>query len=153
MRRLQEEVTAEQDARLADEDLAQVCEVILAEPIAVIDALPLEQQARLYRQLFRDVRIESVGYGAAVRWRLAQYRAVFGGALRQTAPEAPWGYRPNPKRYRKLGITSAAGAVWFDADTPSFEEQTGASDISLREYAHYTTSLSGLAAALSFTAA
>jgi hypothetical protein len=119
-----------------------VCDVILASPLAAFDALPPEKQARIYQLLFREVRIQWKGRGAATAWRLLQYRATLGDAVRKT-PNAPWGRQPNPQTYRRLGLGSTRGIIVFEhisgpSEVPHIPE---------RGYASYFNSLRELAAA------
>jgi DNA invertase Pin-like site-specific DNA recombinase len=93
---LRNQVAEEEGERLNDEDLAEVCDVLLSNPVEVVDALPREQQGRVYRYLFGHVRIETQGYAAGRRWRLQAYTARLTNERRETT-WAPWGRIPNPK--------------------------------------------------------
>jgi DNA invertase Pin-like site-specific DNA recombinase len=133
---LREQIADEDDSRLNDEDLAEVCDLLLSSPLEVLDALPREQQGRIYRLLFARVRIETRGFGAGRSWRLQAYTARLVDQHRVT--DAPWGHFPNPK-------TGLPKVLIFDEESP----RSLAIDISALAYVDYFASLRELAVALS----
>jgi hypothetical protein len=92
---LREQVAEEKTAAETDASLAAMCEVLLESPFEAFDALPWQQQHRVYHLLFAGVRIETEGEGFHRRWRLRQYRALIGDQLRVLS-DAPWCRREHP---------------------------------------------------------
>jgi DNA invertase Pin-like site-specific DNA recombinase len=138
---LKEQVVDEEDARLNDEEVAAVCDLLLSNPIALIDGMSPERQGRVYTMLFANVRIETRGFGGGRQWRLRSYTARLVDEPRVT-PEAPWARCPHPR------------TTYPDGERPVliFGERApgrGASDISARGYVDYLPSLVELAGALS----
>jgi hypothetical protein len=91
---LRDQVAEEKIAADTDADLAAMCQVLLESPLDAFDALPWEQQHRIYRLLFIGVRIEAEGEGFNRRWRLRQYRALIGNQLH--VQTGAWAYREHP---------------------------------------------------------
>jgi hypothetical protein len=136
---LRDRVADEEDARLADEDLAKTCELLLNSPVEAFDRLTADKQARVYTLLFAGVRIETSGFASGRRWRLQRYVARLGDDERITT-DAPWGYLPNPMA--KLAEGQSRSALIFETAGP---EQTLASRISLHGYTPYLPSVRELA--------
>lgn len=138
---LQEQVADEEDTRLGDQDLSELCDVLLSSPLAVIDALPRDKQGRIYRLLFGRVRIETRGFAAGRRWRLRSYTARLVDQERVT-DEAPWGYLPNPRA--KLAEGTSRETLIFEESRP----RTDVIDIYRPAYVDYLGSLRELTDAL-----
>lgn len=97
--RLRRAVEQEQDAAFDNEQLARSCELLREQPLVLFDSLPEDQQACIYRILFRDVRIAWEGKGAARQWRLLRYTPIFGSC--PVSVENPVAVRmPNPWQMR-----------------------------------------------------
>lgn len=133
---LREKVTEEEDAQVDREALARTCDALLANPVEAFDGLDPADQARVYRLLFANVRIEIRGFASGRQWRLQQYRATIGGELHVTR-DAAWGTRRNPKS--KLEPGESRETVIF-APTNLVSYDAG------REYAPYLASMRRLAA-------
>jgi hypothetical protein len=138
---LREQVTVEEDERLTDEQLAATCDVLLSNPVAVLDSMPPQRQGRVYTMLFGHVRIEATGFAASRAWRLRSYTARLIDEQR-LADDGPWGRYPNPKARLPEGVER--GRLVFDVSG-----RTLASGIYERGYANYLASLRELAGALS----
>jgi hypothetical protein len=143
---LTEQVGQEEDARLEDEDLARVCDIILNSPVEAFDKLPPDKQARVYMLVFSGVRIETRGVAAGRGWRLQRYVARIGEQERITA-DVPWCSLPNP---------TAKATRHLARDRVVFGPPTGnpmlASDLSARIYDAYLSPLREVAGVLSSSA-
>jgi DNA invertase Pin-like site-specific DNA recombinase len=114
---LRDQVSEEQDERLADQQLAAGLQTLLGEPLKLFDTLPNEKQARIYQILFQQVRISYTGRGAGRCWRLLEYAPTFGGGPVKVAESATVRL-PNPSEIRVgkraagiLVVQSAPGHV------------------------------------------
>jgi hypothetical protein len=135
---LREQITEEEDARLSDEQLAATCDILLTNPLAILDSVPAERQGRIYSLLFANVRIETRGFGGGRNWRLQSYTARLIDEWRVTE-HAPWARCPHPRtRYEGERPT-----LIFDAAAMNVGKDTIG-----RSYAPYLPSLRELAAAL-----
>jgi len=139
---LRAKIVEEEDARLSDEQLAATCDILLANPLGILDSMPRERQGRVYSMLFAKVHIETVGVGAGRSWRLRSYTARLIDEARVT-DDAPFGRIPNPRA--KLPEGADRSRLVFEAT----EQRTVAADISGRAYASYLGSLCTLAGVLS----
>jgi hypothetical protein len=139
---LRDQVAEEDAARLDDEEVAAVCDLLLSNPLALLDGMSPERQGRVYMMLFANVRIETRGFGGGRHWRLQSYTARLVNEPRMT-PHAPWAHCPHPKTIFPEGERPVL--IFEDAPSPGM----GASDISARGYVAYLPSLRELAGALS----
>jgi len=137
---LRAQVTEEEDARLSDEQLAATCDILLANPLGILDSMPQERQGRVYSLLFANVRIAIRGFAGGRQWRLQSYTARLVGEPRM-AVNAAWARCPHPKvRYE-----GERPVLIFDVAAPM---KVG-NGISACGYVDYLPSLRELAVVLS----
>jgi len=136
---LRDQVAEEDDARLSDEQLASMCDMLLSNPVQTFDAMPPERQGRVFSLLFANVRIEATGYAGGRHWRLQSYTARLIDEAR-VSEHAPWAHRPHPKTRFPEGTeppvlifeyTSGVGTEVIDTFGPEYDRYLG----SLRELA------------------
>jgi len=139
--KLRAQVADEEDARLNDEQLAATCDILLANPLGILNSMSSERQGRVYNLLFANVRIETRGFAGGRHWRLQSYTARLLDEPRVT-PDAPWARCPHPK----VTYDGVRPVLIFEGRPDSMnvgKSTTGPS------YAPYLSSLRELAGALS----
>jgi hypothetical protein len=137
---LRARVTEEEDARLSDEQLAATCDILLANPLGILDSMTPERQGRVYSLLFANVRIAIRGFAGGRQWRLESYTARLVNEPRM-ATNATWAHCPHPK----VKYEGERPVLIFD-DVASMKV---GKDTNARGYAAYLPSLRELAGALS----
>jgi hypothetical protein len=139
--KLRAQVVDEEDARLNDEQLAATCDILLANPLGILDSMPAERQARVYSLLFANVRIEIRGFGGGRQWRLQSYTARLIDEHRPVT-SARWARCPHPK----VQYDGIRPILIFDGQ-PEF--MNVGNDTTALRYAAYLPSLLELGAAFS----